>query len=101
MEIKRIGILSTSKMFGALYFALGLLFGLIFACMGLVGLAAEAAVGLEDLSSGIFILVGACAFPIFYGLMGAVAGAILAGLYNVIAGVVGGLELEFAEANSG
>ena len=101
MEIKKIGILSTSKIFGALYFVLGLLFGLFFACMGLVGLAAEASMGLEDMSAGIFVLVGFCAFPIFYGLLGAIGGAMLAALYNVIAGIIGGVEIEFSEPKIG
>ena len=98
MEIKRIGVLSATKIVGALYFALGLIIGLLFACAGLVGVAADASSGLEDMSVAIFFLLGLCAFPIFYGLIGAIAGAIGAALYNVIAGAVGGLEIEFSEA---
>jgi hypothetical protein len=98
MEIKRIGVVSAAKIVGALYFSLGLIMGFFFACAGLLGLAAEASSEFADTSS-VFFLVFACATPIVYGVIGAIMGAIGAAIYNVVAGVIGGLEIEFSEAN--
>lgn len=106
MEIRRINILSAAKIAGLLYAAIGLLVGLLFACISVVQLAALApflsdleaeAEGLGlSLGGGtiIFALIGLCMVPIFYGVMGAIIGAIGALLYNLIAGWFGGLIIE-------
>ena len=100
MEIKRIGVLSAAKILGSLYAGLGLVAGLFSACAGLailIGLLAEAEAELAGVSSSLF-LAGLCVFPIFYGLIGAIIGAIGAVLYNLFAGIIGGIEIEFAES---
>jgi hypothetical protein len=99
VEIRRIGVLSTALMFGVLYAALGLIFGLLFACTTLlsVGIVASAA---EDLGIGgggvVFAMLYAVCFPLLYGAIGFVMGAILAFLYNIIAGIIGGIKIELA-----
>ncbi|MDX1616330.1 MAG: hypothetical protein R3300_18620 [Candidatus Promineifilaceae bacterium] len=95
-QIKRIGVLSAAKVGGALYALLGLIFGAFFACVSLIGLAAEFSSEAGDLGAGFGLLIGLCLFPLLYGLMGAIGGAITAVLYNVIAGLLGGLEVELA-----
>jgi hypothetical protein len=92
MEIRRIGVLSAAKVVGLVYLVLGLLFGLIFACSALVGLAADTEFG--DISAGIGLVIGLCALPLFYAFIGAIGAAIFAVLYNLIAGQFGGIELQ-------
>lgn len=98
VEIRRVGILSLALMLGLLYTALGLIFGLIFACITLFGVASFAA-NMEDLTGlgggGIvFAALYAVCFPIMYGVIGFIAGAIIGVLYNVIAGIAGGIKIE-------
>jgi hypothetical protein len=112
MEIRRIDIFSAAKVIGLLYTAIGLLVGLIFACISAIQLAGLAVFlgDLEQQAEGfgfglgggfvVFILLGLCFFPIFYGVMGAIAGAIGAILYNLIAGRFGGLIIETRDAKS-
>lgn len=99
MEIKRIGVLSAAKIFGAIYAVLGLIIAFIYACAGLAvvaGALAESDAGFLGLGVGA-ILGALCLVPLFYGIIGFVAGAIGAALYNVLAGAIGGLELDLAE----
>ena len=96
-QIKRIGVLSAAKVGGALYALLGLIFGAIFACVSLIGLAAELSLETGDLGAGFGLLFGLCLLPLFYGLVGAIGGAIMAVFYNIIAGSLGGLEVELTE----
>jgi hypothetical protein len=93
MVIKRIGVLSAAKLYAAISFAMGLIFGVFFALASVIGMS----MGAQDESAffGMMFGVGAVVFlPIFYGLMGFVFGAIGAALYNLFAGMVGGLEVE-------
>jgi len=95
MLLRRIGVWSTAKIVGTIYAVFGLLAGLIFAAISLVGagIAAQA----EDGSGAFGALFGVGAiilFPILYGCIGAVGGALSAALYNVFSGMVGGIELE-------
>ncbi len=99
MEIKRIGVLSAAKIVGGLYAGLGLIFGVLSACFGLItfaGLISETDAEVAGFSAGIF-LAGLCFLPIFYGIIGFIGGAIAAAIYNVVAGFLGGLELELSE----
>lgn len=106
-EIKHIDVVSAAKIVGLLYMALGLIFWLLFACLGLLQFAGLAAFfqgqDLEFLGAGIGGLVigliaGLCLFPLMYGVLGAIAGAIGSVLYNLIAGWVGGLEIQLGES---
>jgi hypothetical protein len=97
MIIRRVGVWSVSRMYGALTAVAGLVGGLIFACIALVG----AGLGPRNEEMPAFIGtafgVGAVIiFPILYGVMGLVVGAIGAVLYNVFAGMVGGIEIDLA-----
>jgi hypothetical protein len=99
MKIRSVGPLSVGKIFGAIYAGLGLLIGLVFALISLVGAAIAAnvqgaAAGLPPVALGIgaiFLL------PVFYGLLGFLGGVITAALYNLAAGMMGGIEVELGE----
>ena len=95
MIIRRVGVWSVARMYGILSAAAGLLAGLLFACIALVG----AGIGPRSQEMPSFVGaafgVGAVIFlPIFYGVLGIVAGAIGGALYNVFAGMVGGIEID-------
>lgn len=98
MVLKRVGVGSAAKVSGALYAAIGLIMGLIFACIAMVGGAMSSGMSqsgaMPAFVSG-FFGVGAIIFlPIFYGVMGFIGGAIAAWVYNLVAGMAGGLELD-------
>ena len=92
MIVKRLGVASVAKMYGAISGAFGLVIGCMFALASVVG------AGFSDTPDGaifgpIFGVGAIVILPIIYGVMGLVAGAIGALLYNVFAGMVGGVEL--------
>ncbi len=93
MIVKRFGVWSVAKVYGALSGAFGLLIGLCFALASAIG------IGLSDEEQPRFIAAmfgaGAVIFlPVFYGVMGVVMGALSAALYNLFAGMVGGVRIE-------
>lgn len=93
MVIKRVGVWSVAKMYGALSGAMGLLFGII------LGFASMVGVGLAEGETSPFmgVLFGAgaiVALPLFYGVMGVVVGAVGALIYNAVAAVVGGITID-------
>ncbi len=93
MVVKRFGVGSVAKIYGAISAAFGLLAGCIIALGSLMSL------GVADTSEAGFLApmfgIGAVVFlPIFYGIMGLIAGAIGAVLYNAFAGMVGGVTIE-------
>lgn len=92
VKIKKIGVLSTAKLFGVLYVFIGLIGGIFMSLFGVIGLATTPEIpGII----GIVFGVGAIIFmPIIYGVMGFIGGAIMAWLYNLIASRVGGIEVE-------
>jgi hypothetical protein len=99
MVIRRIGVWSVSRLYGALSAAMGLILGAIFALVGMAGGMAgalqESGAGPQAGVIGMMFGVGAIIIlPIFYGVLGVVAGAIGAALYNLFAGMFGGIELE-------
>jgi hypothetical protein len=101
VEIRRVGILSLALMLGLLYTALGLILGLIFACITLFGVASFAA-SMEELAGiggGGVLVAGlyAICFPILYGVIGFISGAVIGLLYNLIAGIAGGIKIELRE----
>jgi hypothetical protein len=77
---------------------MGLLIGLIFALISMVGAGVASAMQSNDMASrgfGAMFGIGAIIlFPILYGVIGLCVGAIGAALYNVFAGLVGGVEFE-------
>ena len=93
MIVKRVGVLSVAKVYGALTAAMGLLFGLVLAAASSIGFGAAG----DNAPPFIGAMFGAGAvilLPIFYGCMGLIGGAIGAALYNVFAGLVGGVSIE-------
>jgi hypothetical protein len=99
MKIRSVGPLSVGKIFGAIYASLGLVIGLVFAFVSLVGAAIAAnqqgaAAGLPPVALGIAAIFFA---PLFYGLMGFIGGVITAALYNVASRFMGGIEIDVGE----
>ncbi len=97
MVVKRIGVWSVARMYGALLAAMGLLFGLILALVSLAGASFVNQAEMSDAPSWIAPVFGVGAIvvlPICYGLMGVVVGAVTAVLYNIFASVVGGVVLD-------
>lgn len=93
--VRRIGPLSLGKVMGVLYGAIGLIFGVVFALVSMVGIALAPRSGSEEpLFNWVFGIGGVAILPVFYGVLGLIAGVIGAFLYNVIAGAVGGVEVE-------
>ena len=93
MVIRHVGVLSAAKLYAAISFAMGMIFGVFVAVGSMLGMS----LGDPDTPAliGMMFGVGAVVFlPLFYGAMGFVFGAIGAALYNLFAGVVGGLEVE-------
>lgn len=93
MVIRRVGVWSIARMYGALSAGMGLIFGLIIAVASAVGMT----LGEGDEPPFIAAAFGVGAvviLPIFYGVLGIVVGAIGAGLYNLLAGIVGGVTLD-------
>ena len=100
VELKKLDILSTALMSGFLYLLIGLIFGLIFGCFALIGLAGLNSLTGEFDTSGIGALVFFCAMPIIYGIIGFIGGAILALAYNIVANVIGGIKFELDMGSS-
>jgi hypothetical protein len=95
MVIRRVGVWSVARMYGALSAGMGLLFGLILAVLSAVGMSfAQGEQDVPPFLAGIFGVGAIVILPIFYGVMGICAGAIGAFLYNLLAGVVGGVTVD-------
>ncbi len=93
MVIKRVGVLSVGKMYGAVCTAMGLVFGVLFAAIGSLGSTfAQASGGMMPFAGmGIAAVI---VIPIMYGIFGFIGGVIGAVFYNMFAGMVGGIEIE-------
>jgi len=97
MVLKRIAPGSAFKVGGAIYAALGLVFGAIVACASLLGAAFARGATAHNSAGflGIFFGVGAVIFiPLFYGLLGALMAALMAWVYNSLVGLTGGLKID-------
>jgi hypothetical protein len=95
MIVTRLGVWSVAKMYATVAAAMGLLIGLLFAGLSLVGagLASQS----NDMPAGMAAAFGVGAvvvLPLLYGVFGLIGGAVGAGLYNVFAGLVGGVEVD-------
>jgi hypothetical protein len=96
MIVTRIRPLSLAKVTTAIYAAIGLFIGAIFAVMSFFGAVAGAlthgnAEPWMGAVIGILAIVGA---PIFYGLLGFLGGLFTAAVYNLAARGFGGVEFE-------
>jgi hypothetical protein len=98
MVLKRIGVWSAARVAGALYAAMGLAVGAIFAAASVLGAGFANAADTENVLPafmGVAFGCGAVIFmPLFYGALGAIMTAFSAWLYNVLAGMVGGIEVD-------
>jgi hypothetical protein len=98
MIVRRVGVVSLAKVLGVLYGAIGLILGLIFSLLSVMGLAFGAAFnesGGPEAVIGAFFGIGAIILlPLFYGGIGFISGLLTAALYNLTARLVGGLEIE-------
>ena len=100
MRLNRIGIGSAAKLSGAMYGAMGLIFGVVFGLLSLLGMglasqfAADSPEAPPAFLGPLFGVGAIILFPLLYGVMGLIIGAISAALYNLFARMVGGLEVE-------
>ncbi len=100
MQVKRIGPLSAGKVTGALYALIGLVFGVIFALISLLGiaigsLASNSSGSSTALFGGVGVAIASVIFlPVLYGVLGFISGLVSAFLYNVVAGLIGGIEVD-------
>lgn len=93
--IRRVGVVSVGKIYGAISAAIGLLVGIGFALLSMVGAGLS---GEDGAMFGAMFGVGSVVlFPLLYGAMGFLGGMLGAALYNVFAGAVGGVSLELTE----
>lgn len=99
MIVTRIRPLSLARVMGAVYAAIGLLIGAIFAITSFFGATIGAlSHGHAEPWLGALIGMGALvAAPVFYGLLGFLGGLFTAAVYNVAARAIGGVELEVLE----
>ena len=99
MVLKRIGVLSAAKIVGAVYAVFGVLGGLFFMALSLVGAGIAAAGDEFPPFVGMIFGVGAIiVLPLLYACLGFVFGALCAALYNLFSGMVGGIEVELQQA---
>ncbi len=97
MVIRRIGVWSVARLYGALSAAGGLIVGAIIALVSLVGGASGAFSEAAAMSGPLSMMLGVGAIiflPLCYGVLGICVGAIGAVLYNLFAGMFGGIQLE-------
>jgi hypothetical protein len=91
--VKKVGVMSVARIYGAITGAFGLIAGGIFFLAALAG----ASLGGDQSSGFLGALFGVGAivlFPILYGILGFIGGAIGAALYNAFAAMVGGVSVE-------
>jgi hypothetical protein len=95
VTIKRIGPGSAFKVGLALYGLVGLIVGLIFGLISMLGggFALPAQAGMFGMFFGVWAII---IFPLGYGIGGGIVAAISAVVYNLIARWVGGLEVDIS-----
>lgn len=100
MVLRRIEVLSLSKVLALIYGSLGLLAGALFSLVSLVAAGAGWGFGHDMGQTWLSVLFGAGAIvilPVVYGIFGAIIGLLVAALYNLIARTVGGIEIVLEE----
>lgn len=94
MVIKRVGVVSVGKLYGAILASIGLLAGLLVAAVGSLGSGLASASGTSVLPFAGFGIAAVIVLPIVYGIIGFISGLVGGALYNLFAGLVGGIEIE-------
>ncbi len=95
VTVKRIGPGSAFKVGLAIYGLVGLIVGLIFGLISMLG--GSLALPVQAGMFGVFFGVGAIIiWPLCYGIGGGIVAAISAVVYNLIARWVGGLEVDIS-----
>lgn len=94
MILRRVDAMSCAKISGALYGVMGILAGLIFAAVGLLGALAGDGEGGERIFGALFGVGAIFLVPVLYGIMGFAGGLLVAAVYNWLANAIGGLEIE-------
>ncbi len=96
-EIKRLDVWSVTKVSVLMYALMGLVFGLFFTLLSLMGGLFANTLSSGSMPGWYTVIYGAGAvvvLPIFYGVLGGVMAAFFAWIYNVIAARVGGIRFE-------
>ena len=106
VQIKRMGVFSCAKIYSITLAAMGLIIGVIYGLIFIVLGGAMMAGGGRDagMAGGSTLVIGLVmmiAIPVMYGIIGFIGGIIGALVYNIAAGVVGGLELEIENMDTG
>jgi len=84
-----------AKIWGAMYCALGLIFGAVIAIVSAMGSAFAPASGSTPRFVTALFGVGAVVFvPLLYGFFGFIMGLLGAAIYNGLAALIGGVELD-------
>jgi len=91
VRLRSVDVMSCAKIYGVLHMAIGVLIGLLFVLIGLIGLAAAPG---QQKFGVIGMLVFAALSPFLYGAFGFVIGAVGALLYNWVASAIGGIQME-------
>lgn len=92
MKLKKIGVLSMGVNTAVYAGLLGVLIGVMFALISLMGAGASSMEGAGMLAS--FGLLSVIIFPILYGIFGFIGGVIGALFMNIAYKITGGQELE-------
>lgn len=88
-RLKKIDPLSAAILLAGLNGLVGLLVGLMFTVLALVGsVSGQGEAGVGGLIIG---FAGAVFMPLFYGVAGFIGGALFAFMYNIVAGMFGGV----------
>lgn len=96
MVLRRFGVLSLGKFMAVLYAIIGLIFGVLFAAVSMLG---GGMFGGDSGAMGMiggFGLLSIVIFPLLYGALGFIAGLIGGLLYNLTAKLSGGIEMDLA-----
>ncbi|MCF6284994.1 MAG: hypothetical protein L3K26_07375 [Candidatus Hydrogenedentes bacterium] len=93
-QIKRFGVLQTSKVVGVLYFLGAAVFCIP---LGLITMVFGGFQGQQGFLGGIVGGIGLMFLPLLYGAVSFVMVAIGCAVYNLVAGFVGGIEIELEE----
>lgn len=95
MVVRRVGVWSVARIYGAMLAGFGLIAGACLALFSMIGAGLASQSGDAPAWLGPMFGIGAIVFlPVLYGVIGLVAGTVSALLYNLFAGLVGGVEFD-------